>query len=146
MTCPYYNLDGQFNPDVRDVNDTGAFDAMSDAVFYNALSFVISGNTTYAQQAVTQINTWFLDEDTAMNPNLNYGQIIRGPNNAGGTHTGILDLKCMAKVVSGILLLRGANSTDYTDEVDSGMAVWAGNQASWLQTAAIAVQESEQAK
>ena len=119
---------------------------MSDSVFYNALSYVISGNASYASNAVNQIDTWFINEDTYMNPNLEYGEIIRGSANATGTHTGVLDLKCIAKIVSGILLLRGANSTEYTDEMDGQMAVWAGDYAGWLQSADIAMQESSSAK
>jgi hypothetical protein len=36
------------------------------------------------------IRTWFLDSDTAMKPNLNYAQMIRGPGEQVGSHTGIL--------------------------------------------------------
>ncbi len=39
---------------------------------------------------VSFIQTWFLDSDTAMNPNLNYAQMQRGPDGQIGTHTGVL--------------------------------------------------------
>lgn len=38
------------------------------------------------------IKTWFLDEDTRMNPNLNYAQMIRGPKGQIGRHTGVLSV------------------------------------------------------
>jgi hypothetical protein len=44
QTCPYVNRDGQFNPDIRLVNDVGAFQDLSEAVFYNAIAWTF--NTT----------------------------------------------------------------------------------------------------
>jgi len=54
-TCPYYNRDGLFNPDARVVNDVGRFGEMSEAVFYNALSWVIT-NETATDKAVFEEN------------------------------------------------------------------------------------------
>jgi len=36
------------------------------------------------------LSTWFIDEATRMNPNLNYGQMLRGPGGRPGSPTGIL--------------------------------------------------------
>ena len=90
VTCPYYSEDGVFSDDVRVVNNTGAFSAMADAVLFNTLAWVINGSETYASNAASYIKTWFLDDETRMNPNLNYAQMIRGPNKTTGTHTGVL--------------------------------------------------------
>jgi hypothetical protein len=90
VTCPYYTRDGLFNPDGRLVNDTGHFQAMSDAVLYNAISWVITGSSTYSTNVANFVNTWFIDPSSAMNPNLNYAQMPRGPNGQNGTHTGVL--------------------------------------------------------
>jgi len=54
-TCPYYNRDGIFNPDARVVNDIGRFGEMSEAVFYNSLSWVIT-NETAAVKATYEEN------------------------------------------------------------------------------------------
>ena len=43
-TCPYVNRDGQINPDVRLLGDSGAFQDLSEAVLYNALAWTL--NTT----------------------------------------------------------------------------------------------------
>lgn len=63
---------------------------MADAVLYNTLAWVITGTETYAANAVNFIQSWFLNPDTAMKPNLNYAQMRRGPNGQVGTHTGVL--------------------------------------------------------
>ena len=82
--------DGQFNPDVRLVNDIGEFSAMADAVLYNALAWAFDGAPVYATRVAQYISTWFLDDATYMNPNLDYAQMQRGPKGQNGSHTGIL--------------------------------------------------------
>jgi len=90
VRCPYYFVDGQFNPDRLLVNDTGAFNAMADAVFYNAIAFTLTGADTYADHATSHVRTWFISNATAMTPNLNYAQMQRGPTGQVGSHTGLL--------------------------------------------------------
>lgn len=65
---------------------------MSEAVLYNAMAWVITGDGKYSANAANYLSTWFLNPDTAMTPNLNYGQLQRGPGPSGqeGTHTGLL--------------------------------------------------------
>ncbi|TEB29271.1 hypothetical protein FA13DRAFT_1755638 [Coprinellus micaceus] len=72
VTCPYVRRDGQFNPDVRTVNDVGNFQDLSETVFYNALAWAFTKEPTNANSAtaVRYISTWFLDEATRMTPNL----------------------------------------------------------------------------
>lgn len=79
VTCPYVIRDGLFNPDVRLVDNTGDFQLMSDAVLYNAITWRINSDDTYAAKAVEYIYNWFINPDTAMTPNLIYSQVHRGP-------------------------------------------------------------------
>ncbi|KAI0826105.1 alginate lyase-domain-containing protein [Irpex lacteus] len=146
-TCPYYPRDGQFNPDARTVNNIGDFDSMSNAVLFNSLAWGISptntSRSTYSSRVTTWIKAWFLDADTYMNPNLNYAQMQRGPGADGqvGTHTGILDLKGMTKLTSGVLILRGGNAPEWTSDVDGQFTDWVKRYIEWLETAGIAIQE-----
>ena len=88
--CRYVQRDGQFNPDVRLVNDTGDFQTMSDAVLYNTLAWVISGSNVYMNNAVHYIDTWFINPNTYMLPNLDFAQGRRGVGGHNGSHTGVL--------------------------------------------------------
>ncbi|KAF8624700.1 hypothetical protein AX17_007031 [Amanita inopinata Kibby_2008] len=145
-TCPYVARDGQFNPDARLVNDVGAFSDMSDAVFYDALTWAFQGNqgsTDYSRAAVRFLKIWFLDDETRMNPNLNYAQVIRGPGNQYGTHTGVLDLKCFTKIASAILIFRKGKTPDWTADLDNKMIAWANEYISWLETARLALEEGD---
>lgn len=140
--CDYFQRDGLFNPDVRMVNDTGAFQAMSDAVFYNVLAYRVSGDDLYANDAARFIDTWFINNDTFMNPNLNWAQVQRGAGGSnGGTHTGILDLHGMSKVASGILVLRAMNAPGWTPQLDAAMNAWSNKYIAWLKSSPIALEE-----
>jgi hypothetical protein len=81
--CEYVNRDGQFSPDVRLVNNTGDFQAMSDAVWYNSIAYKITGDEIYAQRTAWYIDTWFTNNETYMTPNLEFAQVIRGANGSG---------------------------------------------------------------
>ncbi|CCO33991.1 hypothetical protein BN14_08082 [Rhizoctonia solani AG-1 IB] len=59
VTCPYVRRDGQFNPDARMVNDTGAFQAMTDSIFYNALAWSFTKDSTYSGNIANAINTCY---------------------------------------------------------------------------------------
>ena len=48
----------------------------------------------------------------------------------------------MAKIVNGILIMRKANNTDWTPELDACMVAWAKRYIGWLETWPTAYQES----
>lgn len=100
------------------------------------------GSTVYSRSAVNFINTWFLNPDTKMNPNLDYAQIIRGPHQWQGSQYGLIDLKCFPKIASAILILREGKAPDWTPDIDTGMASWAKQYINWLQTSAQGINES----
>ncbi|TFK28305.1 hypothetical protein FA15DRAFT_678507 [Coprinopsis marcescibilis] len=141
--CRYVRQDGKFNPDIRNVNDVGNFQTMTDAVFYNAMAWALnrSSQTYFSRNAVRFIQAWFLDENTRMNPNLNYAQMIRGSDGRPGSPTGVLDLKGMAKIASAILILRRGNSPDWTSDLDDQMVSWAQEHTHWLETSENALAE-----
>jgi hypothetical protein len=62
---------------------------MATAVFFNTLAGVFTGNATFTTQAVNFLNTFFVNNATAMNPNVQYGQVQRGPGKENGTHNGV---------------------------------------------------------
>jgi hypothetical protein len=139
--CPYYERDGMFNPDRLLVNDTGNFEAMSDAVFYNTLAWVLTGSSNYSANAAHYLDTWFINPDTAQTPNLQYSQMDRGPNGQIGTHTGLLDFKQMTKIASAIMILRNGSSPDWTSELNTQMNNWTTSYIEWVITSPIAYGE-----
>ncbi|KAJ7875883.1 chondroitin AC/alginate lyase [Mycena olivaceomarginata] len=139
--CNYVFRDGQVNPDRNTIQDSQSFSNLSDAVLYNSIAAMLQNKSSsvYSQNMAKFINTWFLDADTAMNPNLNYAQMNLGPGGQNGTYTGILDLRGFAKIASGILLLRKISNSDWTSDLDTQMIVWCNKYIDWLQTAPNAI-------
>jgi hypothetical protein len=119
---------------------------MSDSVFFNAMAWVITNDNAYASNAATEIKTWFIDSATVMTPNLNYAQLKRGPGTQIGQHTGVLDLKCMSKLVSGVLMMRNGSAPAWTNDLDSGLNAWVTQYIQWLTTADLALQEKAATK
>ncbi|KAG8850446.1 hypothetical protein FRB96_009691 [Tulasnella sp. 330] len=140
--CDYVRRDGQVNPDRKMVNNTGAFASLSAAVFYNVLSWRITGQASYANSAAGFIDTWFLHNATAMNPNMEYAQVIRGPKGSKvGTREGILDLHNFAKVASAIQVMRDAKAPAWTTARNSAMVAWSKRYLTWLLTNPLSLAE-----
>lgn len=56
------------------------------------------------------------------------------------------DLKCIVKLVSGVLILRKGNAAEWTSDMDSQLISWVNQYVSWLQTSTIALQEAAATK
>ncbi|CAD6587070.1 MAG: hypothetical protein TREMPRED_004653 [Tremellales sp. Tagirdzhanova-0007] len=139
--CEYYNRDGVFNPDINDVQNTEAVNNLTDSIYLAAMAYVATNSSVYAQHINDAIDTFFVNPDTMMNPNLEYSQVVRGPGNQTGKHTGVLDMKVIAKVVSGVELLRASGASQWLAATDSGLNSWAKDMATWLETDELAIEE-----
>ena len=107
---------------------------MTDFVYLASLTYASTRDPQWSTAINDVLHTFFVNNSTRMNPNLNYAQVVRGPGAQLGKHTGVLDMKGMAKVVSGVMLLRELNATEYAQEVDDGLVSWAGDMVDWLET------------
>ena len=58
--------------------DHDALLALSAAVTALGIGFFFTGNETYAQHATDLLTVWFLDDATAMAPNLEFAQYVPG--------------------------------------------------------------------
>ncbi|KAJ6467560.1 chondroitin AC/alginate lyase [Mycena vitilis] len=134
--CNYVFRDGQVNPDRNTIQDFQSFFNLSDAVLYNSIAstWQNKSSSVYSQNVAKFLTTWFLNADTAMDPNLIYAQMNRGPSGQTGAYTGILDLRGFAKIAAGILILRKSGNTDWTRDLDSQMGAWVTKYMDWLST------------
>ncbi|KAF9480081.1 chondroitin AC/alginate lyase [Pholiota conissans] len=138
-TCPYVARDGQVNPDVRTLNGPDAINDVAQAVLYSAVAFALTRTSIYSVNVAKWIKGFFLDSATKMNPNMNFGQIVRGPGLDGvsGTFTGILDLRGLVKIANAVAIIKAANSPDWTPGQDQQMRSWSLDYSDWLMTSPI---------
>lgn len=124
---PYIRKDGERNPDRFDDNhrDIGA---MSSAILSLGLGAYFFGDSRYATHAGKVLNAWFLDADTRMNPNLEFGQAVRGINTGRGT--GIIDTVSLIHAVQGIVLLESSGRLDA--RVVTGLRRWFADYLRWM--------------
>jgi hypothetical protein len=147
-TCPYIVRDGKVNPDTDMLVGPDAAQSMSQSVLYNALAYAFQKSSINSQSVTKAIDAFFLSSTTGMHPNVNYGQLVRGPGKEHqiGTFTGILDLRGMVKVVNGLQLMRGAKSPDWTSSREQAMTNWMKSYMSWLETSDIGKSTASKAK
>ncbi len=126
---PYIRKDGERNPERFDDNhrDIGA---MCTAALSLGMGACFLKDDRYAAHARKILNAWFLDPETRMNPNLEFGQAVRGINTGRGT--GIIDTVSLIHGVQGIALLEYAGKLDA--ELAAGLRRWFADYLRWMTT------------
>jgi hypothetical protein len=127
---PYIRKDGQTNPEVQDYKDKEYMPKLCEMVYTLGLAYFFSGDKLYAEHAAKLLRVWFLDPATRMNPNLNFGQAIKGVNTGRGA--GMIDTRHFVKVVDAVGLLQGSKSWSAKDQ--QGMQQWFSDFLTWMQT------------
>jgi hypothetical protein len=92
------------------MSNKAALNAMSDAVFTLGTAAYFLDDQTYARRAARIVNTWFVNPKTRMNPNLEYGQAIRGVTE--GRAAGIIDTRVLIRAAQGIEFLAQTGTWD----------------------------------
>lgn len=137
---PYISKDGISNPELKEY-DRETLEKMSQRVRTFTLAWFLSGDTLFANAAVKQIQVWFIDDSTRMNPNMDYAQMIPGRNNGKGYPFGVLDGYSFVETIDALKLLeayRGFSEADRT-----ALQKWFTDYVRWLTTSEQAIEESK---
>ena len=134
---PYIRKDGLTNPNTvtSDKEDMGD---MADAVETLALAYYLFGKGKYAQRAVFFLRVWFLNKDTYMSPNMNYGQAIPGRNS--GRQYGIIETRKLIRIIDAIQLLKSSQFLTPSDQ--AGLKNWFAKYLQWLLNSDFGTKES----
>lgn len=138
---PYIRKDGQTNPEVKDYKDKEYMPQLCEMVYTLSLAYYFSEDKVYADHAARLVRVWFLDTATRMNPNLNYGQAVKGVTT--GRAAGLIDTRHFVKLIDGIGLLQGSSS--WKDADQQGMKKWFSDFLHWMQTSKIGKDEMKAA-
>jgi len=123
----YVRRDGQTNPD-RFLANKNALNAMCDAVFTLGTAAFLLDDTRYAQRAARDVNTWFVNPKTRMNPNLEFAQVVSGSDAARGE--GVLDGRVFIHAIQGMEFLAHTGTWDTKDQ--AAVHKWFEEYLDWL--------------
>ncbi|CAO3615037.1 unnamed protein product [Cunninghamella blakesleeana] len=129
----YVQKDGKRNPDVKLADDQSQLSGFSDQLTYLCLGYLVYKNEDYAKRAVHLIKVFLIDDKTKMNPNVNYGQVVRGNDNPTGIGRpfGILSTRSFATICNVLPTL--FNYSEYKPISDK-VRKWFEEYGKWLLT------------
>lgn len=99
---PYIGRDGYTNPEYYTF-DRERLLLMVDRVKTLTLAWYFSEDNRYAAKVVRQLRVWFLNKNTYMNPNMYYGQVVKGYSSLNAT--GVLDGADFVDMLDALYLL-----------------------------------------
>ncbi|GHT37974.1 alginate lyase [Bacteroidia bacterium] len=137
---PYIRKDGETNPERYEIQDAEFFKSLSRDVHLLAIAYFYTGREEYAEKAVSLLRAWFLDEDTRMNPNLDFGQAI--PGRTDGRGIGLIDTRGVVNLIDGIRILQTSKSLDAAGY--KGLQDWFTRFLDWMTTSPIGLDEADE--
>lgn len=135
---PWIQHDGCSNPNMSLYDHDGMIN-MTEAVIALSVGWYYTGKDDYAKRAVMLLDTYFLNKDTKMNPNLNYGHFIPGVTN--GSHGAIIDTHHWPELLDAVAILR--LSSYWSDSQDKQLLQWFADLLNWLVGSELGKQEND---
>lgn len=133
---PYVLRDGQRVPGTRlyepesERYDRTRVQRLFDDGLVLAMAYQTTGDKRYGEHAASWVRRWFLDEQTAMTPHLEYAQVRRGHNRNRGSSYGLIEFKDLYYFLDGVRLLFEGGAL--TDSDRTGLENWMGQYLEWL--------------
>ena len=136
---PYIRKDGVPNPAYYDM-DPSRLQGLCQSVMWLAAAAWRLGDVEAGREAARRLRVFFLDEETRMNPNLNFGQGI--PGLCDGRGFGIIDTYSMVGngFIESLKLLRRLDCLD--DSLYGGLQHWFSQYLEWLENSKHGQEES----
>ena len=102
-------------------------------------AYFFSDDERYAKKAIQLIDTWFINPETIMNPNLNFGQGV--PGLSSGRCFGIIEFGGIGNVITTLEILKYKNAL--TPEMEKQMRNWLKEYVLWLETSPLGKAERD---
>lgn len=133
---PYIHKDGQRVPGTKMYEaesckyDRTSIQCLFDEATVLALAGFVFENDNYIEKAYSLIHTWFINPETAMNPHLNYSQVVMGKNGNKGTASGLIETKDFYFFLDAVRLVKKTRFWSGQDELV--MNNWLIEFSNWL--------------
>jgi len=127
---PWIRHDGETNPTSKtNETDSRRLNLFTRSVRALAIAYYFSGDEKYAKRAIEYIQTWFINNKTRMNPNVNYGQGV--PGISEGRRSGIIDTRSLTdRMLDAFAML--SQSEHWTKQNENGIKRWYIDYLNWL--------------
>jgi len=102
-------------------------------------AWLITRQRRFADHAANHLRAWFLNEQTRMNPNLEYAQAIHGVTNGRGT--GIIDTLHLVEVARAASVLESSGALSNSDH--AGVREWFAHYLDWMSTSKNGIEERD---
>jgi hypothetical protein len=130
---PYIRRDGVRNPTAVETSDSRYLGKLFQIVIPCSLLYHLTKSEDYALKAIIAIKTFFIDENTKMNPSMTYsGIVIGGSMDDLRIRGAIIDSNILSVLPDFIELLKP--SSHWTNELDNGMISWFDSLSDWFKT------------
>jgi len=126
---PYIQKDGQTNPE-NFSEHRSAMVRMSEITATLTSAWLLTGDRKYADKALEQLNAWFVDTNTLMNPNMLFAQAIWGRHTGRGI--GLIDAYHLVEVAQSASILVGNKAIP--DEKAVKIKEWFSEFLNWMTT------------
>ena len=133
----YVRHDGERNPESGQDSDANRLANVCSSVSTLALAYYFTDDEKYAKKSAELLRVFFLNADTKMNPNLNYGQGI--PGETEGRPAGLISARGLVDMMDGLGLLEKSDSWTIADR--QAMRAWLEQYFKWLTTSDIGLGE-----
>ncbi len=135
---PYIRKDGYTNPN-NFLSHRVAMRNLNKWVSTLVEAYVITKNRKYADHALKHLNAFFLNEKTKMNPNLLYGQAIKGLYTGRGI--GIIDTIHLIEIIKSLMVLSEEKMLISNDI--QAYKKWFENYSEWMTTHQYGIDEKK---
>jgi len=125
--APFIKKDGLTNPD-NFVAHRLSMIRFSKIIGALASGYKITSDIKYVKQAERHLNAWFVNEETKMNPNLQFAQAIQGRYTGRGI--GIIDTIHLMEVAQGALVMQDKMESEFVSQIKK----WFTDYLSWMMT------------
>lgn len=136
---PYVRRDGMVNPEVLHLDGYALRNMVGDVT-----RLLLAGQLLKKRQAFDRaallLRTWFLDEETRMNPHLEYGQAITGV--CSGRGIGLIDTASLCGLLWQLSLCR--DFPGWTTQDQAGLQRWFAMYLDWMQSSTLGTDESRE--